>query len=652
MIKRSAIGCVLLTFLFACAHPEVIRDGVSIPYESAAQRDILQAHELLDASKPNEAIEILDRFLVELPASRRTGEALFMLGQARSQLGQMDRAVITWRRLIDHYPRDPHTPEARFRLAKHYRDRGRIGIASRVLSEAQFGRADDELRRRMYRMLADLARIEARYADSVRALAFARRDTEDRDEIFEIDLELDELIGDRLRDAELEELVDHLPRGPVYDRVLLETSRRALMRADFSAAMDALDRLPQRLQPLDEAERQRLWVQAQRGAEQMVYTIGLALPLSGPYAHFGHAALQGVVLGLGLYDEPPTSYRVVIRDTEGDPDTGAKMMAELADEGVVASIGPLRSIVVEAAAHEAHRAGLALVTLAPGDELPYLGENVFRMGLTATDQVRALIDYAIGRKHFKRFAILYPQDSYGRAFKDIFWTHVEERGGTVVGVEGYRPDIVDHQAEVKKLVGLHFLTKREKELIRERDRLRRRSQENRNRLAAPALASLPPYVDFDALFIPDSAVNIGLILPQLRFYDVQHVTFLGSNGWNDSQLVEIAGRDARGAIFVDAFFKGSEKPLVQDFVTRYITAYGEEPDLLAAQGYDAAMLLRRQIEKSARVSRGSLRRELLEVKGFPGVSGLASFDETGGTRENLYLLTVQKNEIQQVLTTP
>jgi ABC-type branched-subunit amino acid transport system substrate-binding protein len=324
---------------------------------------------------------------------------------------------------------------------------------------------------------------------------------------------------------------------------------------------------------------------------------------------------------------------------------------ELAAAGVVAIVGPLRSAEAVAAAPVAEEAGVPLLTLAQREDLALLGESVFRLGLTASDQVRALLDYAFERAGARRFAILWPRDDYGTLFKNLFWDEVEKRGGEVVGAEPYTPGAADLQAEIKRLVGLYYLEPNERKLVAERDRMARRPQENAAKLASAPFSGLPPYVDFDALFVPDEAAQVGLILPQLRFYEIRDVALLGPSGWNDPRLLEIAAREARGAVFTDAFFARSAYPFVQEFVQRYHVAYGEEPDHLAAEGFDAVAILRAVLDGRA-PSRGELRRSLLSVRDFPGVSGLTSFDEAGGTRKDLYLLTVRQGAIEEVGATP
>jgi ABC-type branched-subunit amino acid transport system substrate-binding protein len=642
-----ATRLLIALLLAACAAPAVMRDGVRVPVKQAVDQDLREASELLEAGDAEAARRKLDGVLQEFPRGPRRDEALFLYADAAAALGDTEAAAQHWHDLIQRYPRSRFAPAAHLRLAELYRDQGRVQLARGILRAARFEAASEELRAQMYRLLADLARSSGDFPDTTLWLAYARREVSDPEEQNMIDLEVGDLLEGRMTDAEIEALLPRLPRGPVHDRALLALARRAIERGDPEAALAHLDALPKRLRPADELQREALLEAAQLGTVAGERLIGLAAPLSGPYAPFGESVLRGVVLGLELYEDAPAAYRLVVRDTAGDPDRAAAVVEDLARQGVAAIIGPVRSATAATAAPTAQSRRVPMLTLAQREDLPFLGEYVFRLGLTASDQVRILIDHAFDARAHRRFAVLYPRDDYGTMFKNLFWEEVERRGGMVVGVEGYDPSLVDHQVEIKKLVGLHYLTPAERRKIKLRDRLARRPRENEERLASPEFADLPPHVDFDALFIPDHADKVGLILPQLRYYDVHEVTLLGASGWNDPTLLEIAGRDARGAVFTDAFFARSAYPFVQEFVSRFYAAYGAEPDLLAAEGFDAATILRNVMDDGV-VSRDRLRRQLSGLRDFPGVSGLTSFGESGGTRKSLYLLTVRAGQIEEL----
>ena len=148
----------LTLLLGACAQPQVMRDGVLMSYERAADADLLRAREYIAAGQPQQALPVLEGLVAELASSRRADEALFLLGEVRAELGDGEQAVLAWRRLLERHPRSRLAPETRLRAARLYRDLGRPEIGRRILTEARFQRADGPLRVEMYRLLADLAR--------------------------------------------------------------------------------------------------------------------------------------------------------------------------------------------------------------------------------------------------------------------------------------------------------------------------------------------------------------------------------------------------------------------------------------------------------------------------------------------------------------
>ncbi|MFI5316850.1 MAG: penicillin-binding protein activator, partial [Myxococcota bacterium] len=528
---RLALGLALLAL--SCAEPTVVRNGAPLPYEAAADADLNAARALLAKGQPAKAQEILQRFLTELGQSKRADEALLLLGDAELARGQKEQAAATWRRLVEDYPKSAFGVEAALKSAQVYQKLGRPADGRAVLERANEDRADAATRAKLNRLDADLARSLGDWPEVVRALALARRDTTDPAELTEIDVEISDLLEVRLREPELEALMPRLPRGPVYDRVGLEIARRALARGAVSAARAALDRLPRRLSEGDEAERALLLARAADLAGQANATLGLVLPLSGPYQKVGESVLRGIVLGAGLYDEKPSQLRLLVRDSGGEASRAAAAVTELSAAGAAAIIGPMRSGEAVAAAPAAESARVPLLAFARNDDIAGLGGYVFRLGLTPGDQAAELVHWCAEQRGCKRFAILYPSDEYGVTFKNRFWDAVEAQGGTVVGVERYAPGAVDWQPEIKRLVGLAGLPREQQALVDERNKLRRRAQDNAEKLAATKFQGLPPYVDFDAVFIPDDAQSVGLIQPQLRFFDVRDVVYLGGSGWND-----------------------------------------------------------------------------------------------------------------------
>ena len=641
-LARAALVAALL---LSCAQPSIVREGKSLPYESAAQKDLDTARALLAKGDAKRAEQVLVRFQSELGKSKHADEALYLMGEVQLAKSEPGRAAASWRRLVETYPKSRYNVEAAMRAAKVYGELDRPDEGRRLLERSNIESVDAPQRARLHRLQADLARASGDWPAVVNALALTRRDTRDPAQLAELDVEIGELVDDRLREPELEALVSKLPRGPVYDRVNLALASRALARNDSAKAREALDRLPRQLSGLDDAERARLLARAADRRGDAEATLGLVLPLSGPYEKIGESILRGFTLASGIYSEPASSLRLLVRDSGGDAERAAAATRELAEAGVAAIVGPVRSSEAVAAAPVAEAAQLPLISFARRDDVADLGEFVFRLGLTPGDQAGALARFCAEQRGCRRFAILYPEDEYGTSFKNSFWDAIEANGGSVVAIESYTPGSVDWQSEIKQLVGLEPLSPGEQERVKARDKLRRNAVQNAAKLAAPELTGLPPYVDFDAIFIPDDAASVGLILPQLRFFDVRDVVYLGGSGWNDPALVKIAAREATRSVFTDEFFVGSARPEVAEFVRSFAATYGGPPDAYAAEGFDAAAVLRAALAEVGGADGDALREHLLALPPVTGVTGLGSFDAAGGARKSLEFLTVRGGAI-------
>jgi ABC-type branched-subunit amino acid transport system substrate-binding protein len=237
---------------------------------------------------------------------------------------------------------------------------------------------------------------------------------------------------------------------------------------------------------------------------------------------------------------------------------------------------------------------------------------------------------------------------------NLFWDQLLEAGGQVVAVESYNPEQTDFSESIKKLAGLYYdipedlKPQEEADLTTdgklETDEVAEEApEEPRQKGARGQDEEEKPQaiVDFDAIFIPDSPGKAGQIVPQLAYYDIKDIYILGTNLWHSNSLIKIASQYVQGAIMPDGFFAGSPSPRVQKFVNVFEETYQETPDFIEAIVYDSAMILFNVVGREQIRYRSEIRDELLNLKDFPGVTGLTTFDENGDAQKKLYLLRVK-----------
>ena len=148
----------------------------------------------------------------------------------------------------------------------------------------------------------------------------------------------------------------------------------------------------------------------------------------------------------------------------------------------------------------------------------------------------------------------------------------------------------------------------------------------------------------DVIFVPAYYEEVGKIVKQARELGINSV-ILGTDGWDDSKVVEIAGGDAlNNTYFCTHYFEGDAD--VQDFINAYKNAYKEDPNVFAALGYDAGKMLvdaiqrggessekiRDNIEtiKDLKVGTGKI---TMDAKTHNPIKGIVVIENKNGTRE-------------------
>lgn len=334
------------------------------------------------------------------------------------------------------------------------------------------------------------------------------------------------------------------------------------------------------------------------------------------------------------------SWELVVRDSQLNPEITKSLVRELVEtERVIAIIGPLARKTSEAAAEEAERLRVPLISLSLTESIPELGEFIFRNNQSWKQEIQELLEYATSELQACRFLILYAKTREGRQKMRLFWDAAVLKGCKVVAVEGFKDE-------------------GQKSLVNEFDtftgKIRRLGTEDKIILKELKEKEVPIH-NFDAVFVAvgsGGVKNLSLIFPYSEVYKMRKTTFLGDSGWNDSALPYAPGlRGVKNPVFVDSFFLQSKTPAVQQLLRlherilyRHQNYIG--PTAYTAFAYDTLIILMRLLEDERNQSHRDLRDALLNMQMFPGVTGNLRFDEKGKVEREMQLLTLRRGKIQ------
>ena len=275
---------------------------------------------------------------------------------------------------------------------------------------------------------------------------------------------------------------------------------------------------------------------------------------------------------------------------------------------------------------------------------------VFRNFLTPSKEMQSILEKAIIGLGRKRFAVLYPDNPYGRYFMNLFWDKAEELGGTIRAVESYRPEETDFADQIKKTVGLYY--PRPPLVVQTYMQMKGAEWENEMEERQLSDEGPEPIVDFDAVFLPGNPEQVALLAPQFPFYNIFDVLLLGTSLWQSPDLIKTAGDYLQGALFPSGFYAKSNASGVRDFVALYQENFESEPGLLAASGYDTIRFVKTVLGDGVIRTRRDFRYRLAHYETFYGITGRISFDDRGEVEKIPLLLTISGRHFKEMSPAP
>ncbi len=614
----------------AVATTEGTTSGPVPPALPALQR----AKTLIESQKEDAAIELLNQVLASYPGSDFVDDAYLLLAGAMLGKHQPEEAVSYLTQLLNEFPTSDLAGRARLLLGTAYGEMNQMDTALAVLAEARSYAPDPNTKREAVKLIGELLTKKGDFLKAIQnwleeiSYSSPGQQAEVRERI-------NSLVLARMDKKALLEVRDTYPSRFPGDLALIRLIEAYTAHGEeFQAERNIrlfLARFP------NHEYAQTAWdilrsFKARLKTSQ--YVLGAILPLSGQLTAFGNDSLNGIRLALekGRDTLGLNNIGLVIKDSVADK---AVLRAELSgmieEDRPLAVIGPLLSRDLQMLAGLAERSETPFIT--PSATLPdvrRLGSFLFSTAFTLPQQTSRLADYAMGTLGYRRFCILYPDNSYGRELTRRFTQAIHLRGGEIIAAESYKERDTDFGPQIQRL--------------KAEDLGRYGTYERTKTSKGTEQVTYTP--GFDALFLPGNSTQIALIAAQLAFYDVK-VPLLGSNAWNSPKLLRLADRSIEGSVFLDGFFLDSPDPAVREFVDRYRRRYQTSPSLFAAQAYDATWLVLDAIRKGATSGR-EVRDQLLQIQDLPSLGGPAAFGPAGALNRKIFVIQVKDGKFVQL----
>lgn len=315
---------------------------------------------------------------------------------------------------------------------------------------------------------------------------------------------------------------------------------------------------------------------------------------------------------MAVFDRPQADVLLLALDTGGS-DGGARAATDNAvKSGADVVIGPLLSRAVKSAGRAARRSRTPVIGFSTDQTAA--GNGVYLLSFPPEAEVERITQYAAA-EGARNFAILGPDNAYGRRVNGAYEKTVKSIGGQITASKSYAgSDINVMQGPAS-------------ELARDFDK----ALEAKN---APL---------FDAIILPEGGAALRSVAPLLTYYSSEMATVqkLGTGRWDDPEAaLEPA---LRGGIFA-----GPDQAPRNEFRAAYKLTYNEAASSLATLAYDAVNI-------AASVAEGdpaTKNTRILDPRGFYGVDGFVRFRPDGTPDRGLAIYEVKAGRFEIIEPAP
>ena len=344
--------------------------------------------------------------------------------------------------------------------------------------------------------------------------------------------------------------------------------------------------------------------------------VGANFEITGNQANYGSAGLDGLKLAIKEANDAGgidgKKITLVQADTKSEASEAVNSATKLiSDDKVKVIVGPMVTANVMAESQVANDDKIPViapaatnpdVTVENGKAKPF----IFRSCFIDPQQGTVMAEFAAKQLKAKT-AVMYLDSSsdYSKSLGKVFKEKFEAAGGKVVMEEAFLAKDQDFKAALTKL----------------------------------------KTANADVVFVPAYYEEVGKIVKQARELGIT-APMLGTDGWDDPKVVDIAGADALNNTYFSTHYFEKDQD-VQGFIESFQNEYGHAPNVFAALGYDAGKMLIDAIKRAGSADPEKIQKALEETKDLQVGTGKITMDQNHNPIKSAVILEM-KNGIKEM----
>ena len=343
--------------------------------------------------------------------------------------------------------------------------------------------------------------------------------------------------------------------------------------------------------------------------------IGHVIPMTGEAAESGRYHKNGAELAAEEINKAGgVKGRKIVLVHEDDKTTNpgavAALQRLLEDKDIPVFIGPIRSTQVQAMLPTVKEAGIPFAMGGTNFGLTHQGIPwVFRFRPHDGFSAKVIAKFAVEELKLKKLAVVHSTDAFGSGGRDNVVKALQDLKVEPVLTQGYNNGEKDYTAVLTAL----------------------------RQSGADGLIT---YFTF--------STDNGIFAKQFKQLGLK-ATWIGS-----PSITAVDGRKLAGDALYDTYgvsdFHPESSAKAKAFAAAYKARYNVEPDFYAAWCYDAVTIFGEAMRRAPDLKPESIRKAMLEIRGFPGAESEYNFDENGDGLDHYHIVKNDKGTIKYFKT--
>lgn len=340
--------------------------------------------------------------------------------------------------------------------------------------------------------------------------------------------------------------------------------------------------------------------------------IGFLGGKTGAHAHYGIETLKGMQMAVDDINKAGgilgKKLEIVESDHGSNSSEAANVTQKMITQKVVAIVGDPTTGITKTAAQICQPAKVVLLSAgAVGTGVVEIGDYIYRDTLLDSVAAPAVTKYLTEELGWKKVALVTTTGlPYSESLTAIFKPALAKYGVEIVAEQSIMEKDTNFSAQVTSLT----------------------------------------QKSFDGVIFTGYYNEGALFMKEMRKQGLNQV-MAGGDGLLGQELYKLGEKAVEGSMVYAGFAVDPKNTagITKEFIEKYQAQNNSKPDMFAAQGYDAVLMLAEAMEKANSSDPAVFKEALAKTKDFKGVTGTITFDENREPiKSPVYLQEVKDSE--------